>query len=322
MKYRTLIYNVTQNGVYGTDSSVPGYVSDYYSSLLTSATNDATVPGGVRHTYDTGVVEYTLNSSPATYKVGLEYDLAKDNMAYAYYSTGYINGGLNIQGQTPPSAFDPQKIKAYTIGSKNRFLDNTLQLNFEAYRYDYSGYQLFVALMVKNNSTGKIDMAMNVINAKTSTVTGADINLDYLFSAEDRINLSTTILKTEFGELEIPESKMAGLPAYDVTGTDLPQSPHFAATFGYEHAFALEDGATLTPRLQTRWQTGAWTTHEKQLPGAWQKGYHMSEFSLSYASANGKYNVNAWAKNLENEAVTTYVWPQYRIQLWIREQLE
>jgi len=310
MKYRILIYNVTQNGVYGTDSSVPGYVTDYYTQA--SVANDATVPGGVRHAYDTGVITYTQNSSPVTYKVGLEYDIAKNNMAYAYYSTGYINGGLNIQGQTPPKAFDPQKIKAYTIGSKNRFLDNTLQLNFEAYRYDYSGYQLFVALMVRNPSTGKTDMAMNVINAKTSTVTGADINLEYLFSAEDRINLSTTILKTEFGELTIPANGMAGLPAYDVTGTDLPQSPHFAATLGYEHAFALEDGATLTPRLQTRWQTGVWTTHEQQLPGAWQKGYHMSEFSLSYASANGKYNVNAWAKNLENTVVTTYVWPQYR----------
>jgi iron complex outermembrane recepter protein len=310
MKYRIIIYDVTQNGIYGTNPNVAGYKSDYYS--LSTAVNDPTAPGGVRHVYDSGIQKFTLNSSPATYKVGLEYDLAKDNMAYAYYSTGYINGGLNIEGTVPPVGFDPEKIKAYTIGSKNRFLDNTLQLNVEAYRYDYTGYQVFVRVNFIDPLTGANNGAMRVINAKTSTVTGADINIDYLFSAEDRINISTTILKTKFGELFIPENGLAGIPGYDVTGMDLPQSPHLAVNVGYEHAFTLEDGATLTPRLETRIQSGVWTTHEVQLPGARQKGYHMSNFNLTYASANGKYNVNLWAKNLENEAVTSYVWPNYR----------
>jgi iron complex outermembrane recepter protein len=302
MKYRIIIYDVTQGGQYAA----------FFNSPQTTTVTDPTAPGGVRHVYDTGIQKFTLNSSPATYKVGLEYDLAKDNMAYAYYSTGYINGGLNIEGTVPPVGFDPEKIKAYTIGVKNRFLDNTLQLNVEAYRYDYTGYQVFVRVNFIDPLTGANTGAMRVINAKTSTVTGADINIDYLFSAEDRINLSTTILKTKFGELFIPENGLAGIPGYSVTGLDLPQSPHFATNLGYEHTFTLEDGATLTPRLETRLQTGVWTTHEVKLPGAWQKGYHMSSFNLTYASASGKYNVNLWAKNLENEAVTSYVWPNYR----------
>jgi iron complex outermembrane recepter protein len=294
MKYRIIIYNVTQNGQY----------ANFFDQ--TTLTSDG------RHVYDTGIQKFTMNSSPATYKVGLEYDLAKDNMAYAYYSTGYINGGLNIEGTVPPVAFDPEKIKAYTIGAKNRFLDNTLQVNFEAYRYDYTGYQVFVRVNFIDPLTGANTGAMRVINAKTSTVTGADISIDYLFSAEDRVNLSTTILKTKFGELFIPENGLAGIPGYSVTGMALPQSPKFAANLGYEHTYTLEDGATLTPRLETRIQTGVWTNHEVKLPGAWQKGYHMSNFNLTYASASGKYNVNLWAKNLENEAVTSYVWPNYR----------
>jgi len=298
MKYRIIIYNVTPTGP--------------YADFETTPVTDPTAPGGVRNVYDTGVKKFTNNSSPSTYKVGVEYDLAKDNMVYASYSTGYINGGLNVEGTVPPVAFDPETIKAYTIGAKNRFLDNTLQLNIQAYRYDYTGYQVFVRVNYIDPLTGEDSGAMRVINAKTSTVTGADINLDYLFSAEDRVNLSTTFLKTEFGELEIPPNGLANLPAYSVTGTDLPQSPHFAATLGYEHTFTLEDGATLTPRLQTRIQTGAWANHEQMLPGAWQEGYHMSSFNFTYASASGKYNVNLWAKNLENQVVTTYVWPNYR----------
>jgi hypothetical protein len=53
---------------------------------------------------------------------------------------------------------------------------------------------------------------------------------------------------------------------------------------GYEHVFTLEDGATITPRLQTKISTGFWTNHEEQLPGAWQGHYRMSDFYLTYAS--------------------------------------
>jgi len=85
MKYRIIINNVTQDGIYGQGKNVGAdgkltsgtnagstYITDFYDQT------DSNAPDGTtRHLYDTGVQTYTVNSSPHTYKAGLEYDLAK-----------------------------------------------------------------------------------------------------------------------------------------------------------------------------------------------------------------------------------------------------
>jgi iron complex outermembrane recepter protein len=160
----------------------------------------------------------------------MEFDVAENNMFYATYKTGYKNGGLNIQGTVPPTPFDPEKVKAYTIGSKNRFMNNRLQLNDEAYYYDYTGYQVFVRLDVYDPLTDSMIGAMNVINADKGTNAGIDISSDYMITANDRFSVSLAYMKTKFWELTTPANSLAGIDAYDMTGTDLPQSPHWSGT--------------------------------------------------------------------------------------------
>jgi iron complex outermembrane receptor protein len=57
-------------------------------------------------------------------------------MLYADVSTSY-----RFQGQTMPDADGnyppPEEMTAYTLGAKNRFFDNKLQVNVSAYWYDY-----------------------------------------------------------------------------------------------------------------------------------------------------------------------------------------
>ena len=310
MKYRIIVYDVTEDGIYGTDNSVDGYITNLYDQ--TTAVEDDTAEGGVRHLYDTGIVKYTVKSSPFTYKAGLEFDVDPDKMIYAYYTTGYKSGGLNIQGTVPPTAFDPEEVKAYTIGSKNRFLANRMQVNAEAYYYDYTGYQVFVRTDVYDPITDSTIGAMNVINAKDGTNAGIDLSMDYLISQSDRIAASVSYMDTEFGELYIPANGLAGIDGYDVTGENLPNAPEWSGTITYEHVFNLRNGAILTPRWQTKISAGYWANHEIELPGAWQDSYHMSDFYLTYASAGGEYSVTLWAKNIENAVVTNYVWPKYR----------
>jgi iron complex outermembrane receptor protein len=69
------------------------------------------------------------------YKVGIEYDLAEDSMLYASYATSYrVNAMAISQGD---ESVPPEELKSYTVGAKNRFFDNRLQVNASAYFYDY-----------------------------------------------------------------------------------------------------------------------------------------------------------------------------------------
>ena len=81
-----------------------------------------------------------------TYKVRLEHDLAESNLIYASVSTGFSPGDISLgtgDNFAPEVVLlDAETLTAYEIGSKNRFLDNRLQLNGAVYYNDYSAFQV------------------------------------------------------------------------------------------------------------------------------------------------------------------------------------
>jgi iron complex outermembrane receptor protein len=309
-KYRIIVYNVTADGKYGTNPNVPGYVSNLYDQ--TTEVADPTAPGGVRHVYDTGIAVYKLKKSPFDYTGGMEFDLGKNSMLYATYKTSFKKGGLNFQTSVPPQTYDPETIKAYTLGTKNRFMNNQLQLNAEAYYYDYDGAQVFCATQYWDELSQSTRQAMMIINAKKTQTFGMEVSTDWMVTANDRISTSLAYMNTEYGEITLPANPMAGSDEFVLTGTDLPNAPHWSGTLGYEHIFTLDSGATITPSLRTKVTAGYWNTHEKYLAGSYTEGFRQSQFFITYADASGKYNVSLWCKNLENKAITNYAFPRYR----------
>ena len=75
----------------------------------------------------------------------IDWKVTDDNLLYASYSRGYKSGGFN-----PPLSpifavqenFTPEFIDSIEVGSKNKFLDGTLQLNLTGFYYKYQGLQL------------------------------------------------------------------------------------------------------------------------------------------------------------------------------------
>jgi outer membrane receptor protein involved in Fe transport len=80
-----------------------------------------------------------------TYKARLEHDLTPLNLLYATISTGFSPGDVTL---TTDATFKPvvqvlqsETLKAYEVGSKNRFFNSHLQVNGDVYYNDYGGYQ-------------------------------------------------------------------------------------------------------------------------------------------------------------------------------------
>jgi iron complex outermembrane recepter protein len=84
-----------------------------------------------------------LTSSEFTYKAGLKGDLSPKSLMYAQVSSGFIAGGFNF---TNDSTFGPETLTAYEIGSKSRFLDDSLQVNAEIFDNEIKGLQTFYQL--------------------------------------------------------------------------------------------------------------------------------------------------------------------------------
>ncbi len=91
----------------------------------------------------TGATYDTAKFDKITYRVGLDYQASDDNLIYASVSSGFRSGGFN-SGQNQAAltpTFDPETVTAFEIGSKNRFMDNTVQLNLAAFYNRYNGLQ-------------------------------------------------------------------------------------------------------------------------------------------------------------------------------------
>jgi iron complex outermembrane recepter protein len=273
--------------------------------------DDYYTEGGSTGSYDSGILKYKDSAKNATYKVGIEYDLGDSSMAYAQWTTGFKAGGLN---QTiPPEIFKPEELVSYSIGSKNRFLGNTLQVNFEGYYYDYNNFQVQIGKNAVNKMTGETEMIpMYVINAKKGTMYGAELETDWAVSRNDLLKASMSWMHTEYGSVVLPFNPFAGLPPTDIKGVQMSNSPNWAVNLGYEHTIELDNGAQITTSLNTKISAGYYTTPEVQLEGAWQDSFHSSNANATYFSADGKWSFGLWCNNIENKAQTIRLYPLYR----------
>jgi iron complex outermembrane recepter protein len=91
----------------------------------------------------TGATYETATFEKTTWRLAADYQISDDSLLYASVSTGFRSGGFN-SGQNQAAlqpTFKPEEVMAYEIGSKNRFFDNSLQLNAAAFFNSYDSLQ-------------------------------------------------------------------------------------------------------------------------------------------------------------------------------------
>lgn len=281
-----------------------------FGQLTYSLENWLRLTGGLRYSHDekdgggpyTVTVAGTQHPSPFTgklktnhvdWKAGIEADVAPHSLLYANVQTGYNQGGFSF---APPAAvggdntYKPEELTAYTIGNKNRFLDQRLQFNVEAYYYDYSNYQI---------SARDLRSSLNIIyNAQSAQVYGAQIDTLYLVTDNDRVSADLGLLHAEANKLILPAS--AG--GANLSGYQLPDSPDLTVSASYEHDWELASGGLISGKVSESFIGQRWSAYNHPT-GTHLPSYHKTDVSLTYTPASGKWSIQAWARNLENEAV-------------------
>lgn len=263
--------------------------------------------------YDTGWLKYSQDVDSTTYKVGIEFDVAEDSMLYAQTATGFKQGGLN--NTAPPRQFKPEELVAYELGIKNRFMENRMQLNFEAFYYNYDNMQAQMPDFAPIGNTGQVDFVMAILNAKRGTLKGADIEIMYLLTERDQVNVSGSYLASEIGGFILPPNPFGNSGPFDMEGRQMSSSPKWAGTIAYEHTWDLDNGASFTTRVDTKISAGYYRTLEQWQPYAWNDGYTRSNFNATYRPGEGKWSAGVWMKNIENGAQYTWSVPFYRAQI-------
>ena len=126
---------------YGQGTYTPPQFESLHLTVGGRATNDHrngslyTVNGAATH------FNFTYNKTRFDPLVTLSYDAFEGGSVYAKYSTGYRAGGANDRSATF-TAFGPEAVTAYEIGSKMDLLDKRLRVNLAGYIMDRTNSQI------------------------------------------------------------------------------------------------------------------------------------------------------------------------------------
>ncbi|WP_088311021.1 TonB-dependent receptor [Novosphingobium sp. B 225] len=259
----------------------------------------------------------TLNLNPAredkvTWLAGLNYKPNSDTLVFIKASTGFKAGGFDSIG-----AYRPETNTAIEAGWKQSFGPaGQHQFNLGAFHYDYKDLQVSVLL---DTTVGG-----QTFNAGKAKIWGIEASADFELSDNDNFHASVNYLNAEYKQL------LAQFNVYTVPGTgadvngvgDLDpttpgvQQPNFAGnrpafspqwviTMGYDHVFDMGSAGTLTASANTTFKSSYFTDFYNNRDGR-QSAFSQSDLSLTYKPENGKFTVQGFARNLENNRPLTY----------------
>lgn len=245
-----------------------------------------------------------------SYKSGLEYDLSPDSLLYTNVSTGFKSGGFFAD--TLNNAFEAEEITTYVIGSKNRFLDNTLQVNFEGFYWDYTDQQISYLGYLPSGSFGLITR-----NAGEATIQGAELdiqlqvfgggliktNIQYLDATYDSFVYDGAGSETTNTTCETTTASDQQSLSVDCSGKPAINSPVWTVNFGYEQSFDIPGDMYVTGSIWHHFETERYIDIG-YLPTQQQDSVGVTDVSLTINS-NNAWRVTLYANNITDEVVIT-----------------
>jgi iron complex outermembrane receptor protein len=276
-------------------------------------------------------VTYPLGGIPATYstvasrswnnwswKAGIEWDVREDSLLYATASTGYKAGGFFFSPPGTPNSYEPEKLMAYSLGLKNRFLDRRLIVNMEAFYWRYRDQQVgflqfrgpFIALPQQN--------------AERATIKGVELETQFLATPSTLLRANVQLSDAKYDKYTPvvafisppagcsvvgPDPINPGLNSiYDCSGLPLVQSPRWTATFGIQQTIYLGNGGDLVLSVDSKYES-------ERLAGfnVWQRidGNTRTDGSITYQAPGGGWSVQGYVNNIEDDAVPIGVMPAF-----------
>ena len=230
-------------------------------------------------------------SSAFTPKLLLEYRLAEGRRIYASMTRGYKSGGVNLLTQA--DTYNPERIWAYEVGTKNRLADGRAEWSLAGFFYDYTDLQLRTTLFTP---TG---IVTRVTNAAKASIRGVEASFAINATEALSIDFNGAYLDTELKNYISPVTQAA------VFGLPMPLSPKVSYTLGARYRFSLGGAGRLTASVETTYQSKVNFPQFADLAREREGGYSLLNANLRYDMAGGHTYFSLIGRNLTNRLYKT-----------------
>jgi iron complex outermembrane recepter protein len=275
----------------------------------------------------------------STHRLAINYDFTDTVMGYISEARGYKPGGF---GYGPTPRYEPETNTAWEAGIKSRWLDNRLQFNFSAYKYDYknieAGYSYNVA-----QASGPALPIISVTNVGDQEFYGAEFDVQFMATPDDRLQIGGSAEHAKYLSYQVKSwpnyvipgvtiNPATGLPYTSqpagstnsppplLAGTPVPLTPEWSGTASYDHTFHLGNGGAIDTDLFVTFRgrqlyTYVWAgypnaqypdpnagTHYVAHP-LWDTTHFVPDFSLKYSAPGNKWTITAYVHNMFDQLV-------------------
>jgi iron complex outermembrane receptor protein len=249
-----------------------------------------------------------------TWRAGAEWDVAPESLLYAAAETGFKAGGFFFTHDNP--TYQPEKINAYSVGSKNRFMDNRLQLNAEVFYWIYKDQQIS---HLAQDSTGTVLFPTD--NVGQATMKGAEIESQYLLTQTTLLMADLEFLDARYTDYKYTVPNFGSPPTtgcpYTATadgkflincsGDTPPQAPKRSFNFGIQETIPVGN-SSLVADARTHYQSQTLTGLEF-IALEMQGSYWMSDATLGFHAPKDRWNVTAYINNISDKTVIQGTFP-------------
>jgi iron complex outermembrane recepter protein len=279
------------------------------------------------------------------YRLGVEYDLASNSMVYGTYATSYRANPMALGTGGALTEDTTEKLKSYTVGTKNRFFGNKLQVNVAAYYYDYrnksanintdgrigAGTSAYVTNLYDTTTNKYVDLTgVNSSGyysggltdprpaglAKFRTI-GVDFDTQWVITSKDRLNFSVSYLNATWQDLVMnfgykyrdPSTgtltKFWATDGMDYSGYTNTFSPKWTITSSYEHNFELGSYGLLTPHIDVNYKSSYFLDYQNQTI-TYQEAYYLLNGSVTFNPSSSGWSLNVYVKNATDYCVKNF----------------
>ena len=231
-------------------------------------------------------------------KVGLDYQVSENTLAYGHISRGFKSGGFVGRITIPEDIgpYDPEIVETIELGMKTDLMDNKLRLNVNIFKNDYQDLQLALIYFTKN-SLGFDVNGNSILNAADATTQGIEVEFFAAPSPNLRVNGSVTFLEAEYDDF--PYTNADG-SVTNLSGYRLQNAPEITANFGFDYSWRTGNGEMMLSAIY-KYNDEKFNTSLLNTPRSTIQETDLIDANLMWTPDSDDWSVNFWVKNIADE---------------------
>ena len=256
----------------------------------------------------------TADFTNFSYKASLGWTVNANNFLYAFVATGFRPGGLNVPvgfGNNAP--FNSERVTSYEAGWKSNFLNRHVRTSLTGFYNNYRNFQVIVGYP----DVPVFGIELNVPN--TTRLYGAEAEIEANVGHLS-VTAGASVLHSELGQFFAVDPRLGALnaaacniatgatgpvnafaPCANLKGREQTYAPNFTFNVSAAYEIPMQNGATLTPRVNFGHIAPQWATLFENVNLGDRLGpRNILGAQVAYTTAHG-LTVSAYGTNLTDQ---------------------